>query len=306
MFDFSIINGCQTTTIIGQHGGPLEGENFKIHCKIVKSTEHGEGFVSEIAEASNSQKPILDRDLKSNYPEQKKLKSFLEGNDPPVYLEIKRGQEKPKRGDKEDWQFVKNDSYGQMLLAFTFQQPGTARANKQKVFGDNETYSKLFRRTPDAGMIVDLLKLNYFYDQYCEKKLADGSAIDEVILNNSEKVVLALFGFLVKVKRGLIDSRKSKNVDQWAEEVSQDDIKGSFLNEDAERFEMALNGLFTVLNKLLKDVFSKQKDDSKGVSNFLKLDSRYRENILLEFVQSVLLNDYEREDFEKKYFAIIK
>ena len=305
LFDFSIINGCQTTTMIGQHG---DGENFKVHCKIVKSTEHGEGFVAEIAEASNSQKPILDRDLKANYPEQKKLKSFLEGSTPPVYLEIKRGADhtKPKKSGKEEWQFVKNDALGQMLLAFSFQQPGTARANKQKIFGDNETYNKLFKRPLDAGMIVDLLKLNYLYERYCDQKLADGTAIDEVILSNSEKVMLALFGFLVKVKRGLVDPRKSKNIEQWSEEVSKDDIRGSFLNEDAEKFQMILGGLFTAFNKLLKDSYSKQKDDSKGVSNFLKLDSRYKENILIEFVQATLLNDYELEEFEKKYFGIIK
>ncbi len=68
--DFSIVNGCQTTTIIGSYKGSNEDLDFPIPCKIVKPDRGGEEyfnqFISEIAEASNSQKPISDRDLKSN------------------------------------------------------------------------------------------------------------------------------------------------------------------------------------------------------------------------------------------------
>jgi len=306
LFDFSIINGCQTTSLIGDYSGSNEGEDFKIHCKIVKSSQHGQNFVAEIAEASNSQKPILDRDLKANYPEQQKLKKALEGNVPPVFLEVKRGQPKPNKKGKEDWQFIRNDVLGQLILSFLFQQPGTARSNKQKIFADIQTYNKIFRRNPDTGMLVDLLKVTSYYKTYCEKKLTEGTAIDEDVLNNSEKTVIALIGFIVKVKRKLVDYRKFRNSDDWETELSKDDLTGSFLDESSDKFERTLEGLFTMLNKLIFDTFKKAESDSKGVSNFLKLDSKYRDLILVDFIQSKYLNDYEFDIFNDNYLSILK
>ena len=306
LFNFSIINGCQTTSLIGDYSGSNEGEDFKIHCKIVKSSQHGQNFVAEIAEASNSQKPILDRDLKANYPEQIKLRRALEGNIPPVFLEVKRGQPRPNKKGKEDWQFIKNDVLGQLILSFLYQQPGTARSNKQKIFADIETYNKIFRRNPDTGMLVDLLKLTSYYKQYCEKRLIEGTAIDEDVLNNSEKAVIALIGFILKIKRELVDYRRFRNPEDWAVELSKDDLSGSFLDETSEKFDRTLDGLFTMLNKIIFDAYKKFESESKGVSKFLKLDSKYRDMILVDFIQSKYLNDYEFEIFNKNYLSILK
>ena len=70
LYNFSIVNGCQTTTLLGKYSGRDEGKDFPIACKIImpsaKSSEDFIKFISEIAEASNSQKAINDRDLKAN------------------------------------------------------------------------------------------------------------------------------------------------------------------------------------------------------------------------------------------------
>ena len=93
---FSIVNGGQTTTLIGNYKGTNTKE-FYIPCKIVatkvdpKSTKSDSNadFFTKIAEATNSQKPIYARDLKSNAPEMVQLYNWLKNEK--VYLEIKRG-----------------------------------------------------------------------------------------------------------------------------------------------------------------------------------------------------------------------
>jgi hypothetical protein len=111
LYDFSIVNGCQTTTLIGEYKGKNEGDNFYLPCKIVKSKSNQEDefsrFMSEIAEASNSQKPISDRDLKANRPEQRNLQKELKEENPKIYLEIKRGEQ--QRKVIEPWQKIKKD-----------------------------------------------------------------------------------------------------------------------------------------------------------------------------------------------------
>ena len=72
-YDFSIINGAQTTTQIGKSKIIDNNHDFAIVCKIVRakdSVRDDTDFIGKISEASNSQKPIKPRDLKSNSIEQ--------------------------------------------------------------------------------------------------------------------------------------------------------------------------------------------------------------------------------------------
>ena len=187
---FSIVNGCQTTTLIGKDTSRISGKDFAIHCKIVKPPkdlndfkgnnkekqeqyeEHFEEFVAKIAKASNSQKTINDRDLKSNAPEQRKLREYLgEGNN--IYLEIKRGENKPKWEKTQKWKSITNDLYGQLFLAFVLQQPGTARNSKSKIFSNNEIYNTIFKKNPNENlinMIIDLSRLNAEYERFISKE----------------------------------------------------------------------------------------------------------------------------------------
>ena len=67
LWNFSIVNGGQTTNRIGK----LDIEkDFYLQCKVVKSkgntTQMKDKFALEIAEATNSQKPVKKADLKAN------------------------------------------------------------------------------------------------------------------------------------------------------------------------------------------------------------------------------------------------
>lgn len=78
LYDFSIVNGGQTTTLISTYKGNNTKE-FYIPCKIISTKDEKAGavFFTKIAEATNSQKPIYARDLKSNTPEMLTLKRLL-------------------------------------------------------------------------------------------------------------------------------------------------------------------------------------------------------------------------------------
>ena len=131
---FSIVNGGQTTNIIGKFKGNNE-EEFFIPCKIIKEKDGkgSENFYNRIAEATNSQKPILPRDLKSNSPEMRKLKRWLKKNN--IELEIKRGD---SSGLKSPRYKIKNDELGQFILSFVCQKPGTSRSGKKRIFDNGE------------------------------------------------------------------------------------------------------------------------------------------------------------------------
>lgn len=101
--NFSIINGGQTTKLIGETDFETD---FYVQCKLVKNkyTEQEErlDFIAAVAEASNTQKPIKDKDLIANKTEQRLLKKQLA--DAGIYCQIKRGEKVNKKLYPMPWQ----------------------------------------------------------------------------------------------------------------------------------------------------------------------------------------------------------
>lgn len=295
VYKFSIINGCQTASLIGDYRGLNENDDFVIPCKFVKPKENSteeqfERFISEIGESSNSQKPISDRDLKSNKPEQRALQDNLKKIDPKVFLEIKRGVQKKR--NLETWQYVVNDTYGQLVLSFFLQQPGTARSSKKKIFSDENIYSKVFKRQFDKDSIVDLLKINTLYNEFLEKKIKEESFTDtnqENVASNGRLVVIAAVGFFIKLKRKKIILKTISTEDQWEKEIQKDDLSGPLFSLIApDNFEENLASIFTEIIQEIADVYSRGESHYKTVSNFLKLDRNYSKDILRHFKNKFL------------------
>lgn len=127
---FSIINGGQTTKLIGE---TEFNKDFFLQCKIIKNKYLDEDerleFISDVAEASNTQKPIKNKDLIANRIEQRLLKKQMANEG--VYCQIKRGEKINKKLYPNAWQNTTNEELGQFLLSFVYQKPGTARGSKQ-------------------------------------------------------------------------------------------------------------------------------------------------------------------------------
>ena len=299
LWDFSIVNGCQTTTLIGDYKGKNEHENFYLPCKIVKSKSNNEDefsrFMSEIAEASNSQKPISDRDLKSNRPEQRNLQKSLKEEDPKIYLEVKRG-EQPKKSI-ENWQKIKNDELGQFILSFNLQQPGTARSGKRKIFSTDKTYRSVFLRTTSKENIVDLLKLKDFYQTYVDKQLKEDKFVDldqESVARNGKFMIMSLIGLFIKHKKKLISFSEFSKDSNWSENLEEDNLTGKIFNDDYSNddFHDKLNGLFQLIIMELSNLYKQREKEEKNVSNFFKTDAKYHRIIIKHFIDSIFNNNY--------------
>lgn len=301
LHDFSIINGCQTTTLIGEYKGGNENEAFLIPCKIVRSEK--EDFISEIAQASNSQKPISDRDLRSNLPEQRKLKRELADHKPPVFMEIKRGETKVSKSKGQPWQFIKNEFLGQLILSFFLQQPGSARNNKQRIFAENKTYSAVFKRKHDLDTLVSLLKLHDAYREFANQH--EASEPDETsVVDNGTFFVLAVIGFILKMKHGQL-SVKDISKEAFEDILCADTLSGAIFKEPKSNdFDEILCGLFQKTVTLLLRAYKSKEKEEKTVSNFFKADTKYRDVMLRQIVQEIYSNNVELKDFQKKYLGI--
>jgi len=286
--------------------------DFVIPCKIVKpddnsSEEQFQRFISEIAESSNSQKPISDRDLKANMPEQRNLQSYLKEQDPKIYLEIKRGEEK-KRG-VEPWQNITNDVYGQLLLSFNFQQPGTARSFKKKIFGEDHIYNKVFRREIDKTNIVDLLKLDYCYQKYLKKlelEPLNDNNLDNVA-TNGRFVILATIGFLIKLHRNIVNIKILRTDEDWPAEIQKDNLKNELFRSDLpDDYEGALNSLFIEVITEIADVYIRNEKLYKTVTNFFKTDKYYQVDILNHLINRYVNNEIRKKEMSNYITSVFK
>jgi len=290
LFEFSIINGCQTAVLIGLYKGENEGKDFLLPCKIVKPIDESqfEPFISDIAEASNSQKPILDRDLKANSFEQRRLQSELQQEEPKIYLEIKRGVQLVTRAKKKqlkDWQYLKNDFYGQIILSFHLQSPCTARSSKRKIFSVSNVYDKVFKRKIDKENVIDVLKLNTFYTEYSNERNEFFKPDQESVATNGRFIFLAITGFIIKMKRGLIDLKKMKNETDWELEIKKDNLEGGiFADIQIDELERRLYGFFNDMIIEVEDIYNTRSEEELTVSNFFKKDGNYRNVILRRLV----------------------
>lgn len=172
---FSIINGGQTTKLIGE---TEFNKDFFLQCKIIKNKYLDEDerleFISDVAEASNTQKPIKNKDLIANRIEQRLLKKQMANEG--VYCQIKRGEKINKKLYPNAWQNTTNEELGQFLLSFVYQKPGTARGSKQSICGNKERYALLFGKTYNSKFLCDLLKIKAYYKLWVKKikKTDDG------------------------------------------------------------------------------------------------------------------------------------
>lgn len=284
--DFSIVNGGQTTTLIGTYKGNNK-QDFLIPCKIVAPKKEGDeiNFFTKIAEATNSQKPIYARDLKSNTPEMIRLGKWLQDNN--VYLEIKRGV-KPNKNCKF---CIKNDELAQLILSFIYQRPGTARSGKRVIFENTDVYSKIFKvnydkDTDKKSFLLDLIDLHERY-KIIEINFKKGGLSEEQaeVLKNGKQIVFAILGVIYRYANNDISENDLNENPQVIKSIPF--MYGKFVsNYTGNDLDDKLRRLVYDIVKIVADSYkiaygSKQ---TTSVSNYFKTDSKYYNNILKGFV----------------------
>lgn len=295
LYDFSIVNGGQTTNRIGNYKGS-NNDKFYLPCKIISIKNNDQKLYSKIAEATNSQKPINPRDLKSNSPEMKMLQRWLgkEG----VYLEIKRGEKKKRNGRN-----IKNDELGQLLLSFGYQQPGTARSGKRSIFENKSLYNKLYRvnyeKDPNKKeFILDLIQLSEDYS-IIEADLKNGTTIsddDKIVLSNAKYVIFSLLGlsyFLVNEDYSRDDLNNDISVLK-----SPDLVYSKFIsNYKADDYQERLKSLIKIILDSLCDTYENcvSRNEVTSISNLFKTDKKYRDSIVKDFLNVINMRTMKNE-----------
>lgn len=290
---FSIINGGQTTKLIGE----TEFDNdFFLQCKIIKNKYQIEDerleFISSVAEASNTQKPIKDKDLIANKIEQRLLKKQMASVG--VYCQIKRGEKVNKKLYPNAWQNTTNEELGQFLLSYVYQKPGTARGSKQSICGNKERYSLLFGKVYNSAFLCDLLKIKAYYKLWMTytKKTDDGYDPYKVgLINNGMFFMTAIIGVVSKLfyHPELINNiNDSVLSEQKLELVSQHDLDHSvFQNFDKPKeqyyalFEYCYKHFYGPGYELFKSV----KNGQNNYSNFTKINNNYMTYIFSQIVR---------------------
>ena len=276
--NFSIVNGGQTTTLIGSyHGG--NHEEFFIPCKIVapKNAQVSQDVITAIAESSNSQKPIQARDLKSNATEMVRLAQGLSREG--IGLEIKRGI-KPQKGFEIE---LKNDEYGQIVLSFVLQRPGTARSAKKQIFENQQLYDSIFR--PDyfrdkekSRFICDLIRLNAamkIAESTLRKDYAENEETEkDEVIRNAHLVLLACLGLMYRIENEDLSVFTLLRKPQLI--ADQDSfVYGGFLADKGDALQKKLKVVLDLLMDCVASAFEQSKDTTTSVSNFLKTDQKY-------------------------------
>lgn len=303
--DFSIVNGGQTTNKIGTYKGS-NNQEFFIPCKIIKSKkDKSDKFFNEIAEATNSQKPILPRDLKSNSPEMRILKSWL-GKEERIELEIKRGDKNSVRKPKYK---IKNDELGQFILSFIFQQPGTSRSRKKEIFNNNDLYNKVFKvnyhtELNQRNFIVSGVDLIYRTNSIISnlKKSQELNDLQREIIKNGTQIIFALLGVIYRLA----------NAELSISQLTQDpkilkSTRGEYntiLNNSYDELDYNLKKIIIDIVRIVSESYQRNSGNPSlkitSISNYFKTDLKYYELIVPMFVEN--LSYSVGEDIIKNYY----
>ena len=298
MENYSIINGGQTTRMIGEI--PFS-KDFAISCKIIRNKYKDDRvanskFVSEVAEASNTQKPINSTDIIANKPEQRLLKETMANAN--VFVQIKRGDRAAanlKENYPEPWQKTKNDELGQLLYAGIYQKPGTARNSKDKIFSDKRKYDMVFGNYSSNKYSVDLIKdilfVRSYYKKWSTEISKDDSAGDvkKGLVKNGFYFFLSTIMLMAKLSYSNDLINEIKNVGLNSEKgqyiLCQRTFNNRLFNDD---FPSLKNRMYELFNMVYDRYIYKGYEKIKSVkpetvySNFTKTDKNYYTWIVLD------------------------
>lgn len=186
-----IINGCQTATALESFfkDNSLFRENLdkitiltRIHA--FDAANENEELISQLITCTNSQNPIILKDLKSRDKIQKLVQKYF--LDKGVKLEISRGE------FKEDLNFVRNDTVMQFYVAIFQKQPAQAKRSKTLAF--NKYFDIVFNeRNKD---ISAQLFQSYLIRKFLLEKEQQAALEDKSLLENADLALAYTMGKL--------------------------------------------------------------------------------------------------------------
>lgn len=303
LYDFSIVNGGQTTTIIHKSEYINVTNDFYLPCKVIKTIGNTEDeknkFSLEIAKATNSQKAISNSDLKANAPEQVRFVNAM--REEGIYYQTKRGEIIPK-DYSIDYKNTDLSEVGKLCLAGIFQLPASSR-NKPSTMYDDKYYHVIFdgEQNKVAKICRDLLYVDHYFKKVFVKRYDKEYDYDTDKLpfaHNARTICLSFISLAARINLGDVDiSSILKSIKSIkTKEDYERELYHQFKN--MEKFthifdEITFASKKDEIDSLLYEMFSKiinegykiyqtnkRFDPSINETNFLKKDENYY-NILL-------------------------
>lgn len=322
LHNFSIVNGGQTTSIVGNTNFD---EDFSIICKVIKpkyqSKDENTVFLSKVAETSNTQKPIKVKDIIANRIEQTRLKEQMSSVG--VFVQVKRGEKINKNLYPEKWQNSTNDEIGQILFSFMYQQPGIARNSKSKMLENENYYNIIYKNEYNTFMILSLqhFKVGYHFWLNHVKKTSN-DVIKQGLSRNGFFIFLAVFGLLSKSYYNrklrdyflsLISFDSTNDIEGVKRFIQQNDIGKLSLFKEPTMISDNKSNCLEFFDFIYEKVVRKSYDDyrllnpSSAYSNFTKTDSNYYKYVVpnvISQIQNYWVGNTGISNFLSKYLNV--
>jgi AIPR protein len=140
LFDFSIVNGCQTTVTVA-NSPPDVARHVQIPARIIASND--DAVVDSIIRFTNSQTPIRQWDITARDRTNRRLKQELGAMPHPFFYELRHGETRSLAADQKRqyqrdgrFQIIAYDQLAQYLASFVG-LPHIAYKDKARLFSMN-------------------------------------------------------------------------------------------------------------------------------------------------------------------------
>ena len=248
--NFSIVNGGQTTNLIGRT--PFEAD-FGVVCKVITSKYEDRvrkvEFLSKVAEASNTQKPINAKDLIANRKEQRFLKEQYSHCG--VFLKVKRGEKINKSLFPEPWQSASNDEMAQIIYSMVYQMPGAAKNSKAALLSNEKTYDLIFTPNYADEFLVSIQHLKVAFAKWKKDLLKKEmkSSIKYGLARTGDLLSFAVIGLIEKLLTNEALAKRMIAYPISSLNNENEDMKFMLLQNDI--------GSMSIINPLVLDLIDK-------------------------------------------------
>ena len=314
LFDYSIVNGGQTTYNINEHFSRSNEKDFAVACKIVKvqGNRRGREFAQEIAVSANSQKPIRPASLIANNIEQRRLGTALD--DCGVYYVRKDGDRPPCK----KYEYCEDiEKIGKLGLAGILLMPMEARNMIQRMFDD--PYYKLIFKKGYAPLFRDLIVVRNAYDDFY-KRCVRKKIKPKDFLDHGEWRIAAI-GLTYVISSYAFCVRTLRNDLAWGKlKVSKDDpracatICGALSCDVRYLSDMIVdewwhfwNDFDTLFRKLIRIVYEayldcrRESEAEEDCDAFLK-----RREVFIRYIAPRLRNQCRMKRFKKMILGLCR
>ena len=303
---FSIVNGGQTTYLLGN--AKINNKAFVL-CKIVipNNQIRNEKIVSDIAEATNSQKPIKQQDIIANYPFVRELKDkLLHTSKHKIMLEIKRGEKRDKMIFPKNYNYIKSSAFAGLIVSTLQLNPGKARNAVGSLFSSEEAIKTIFNPKINQNFYQDLIYIWNMYEDYI-KYISKKNGKSKIVVKKNKLMKfytissIYLFYLLSTNSEVLNNAQeilrnsiaKKKNIMELFADIDIKNLKSMLKSYD----KYDIYDLFGIIHKILNNSFDilkgicKATDKPFDMAGIAKTQKNFGEHFVLPLVKSFIEDD---------------